>query len=53
MLNVGEEALAGLLAVVANVDAGFKLVPDDLIGAVLNLHCQRYLVYLFPAAQSH
>ena len=52
MLDVREEALASLLAVVPNVDSGLELARDDVPGRVPDGGGERRGVDVVPAALS-
>ena len=53
MLHVGEEALARLLAVVADVDPRFELLLYDVAGGFLDLAEHRGAIHLFTATALH
>ncbi len=53
MLHVGEEALARLLAVVADVDSRFELLLYDVAGGLLDLAEHRGAIHFFTAAALH
>ena len=53
VLHVGEEALAGLLAVVADVDAGLELFPDDVTHSGFGLAREGGGLDGFPVVLAH